>query len=227
MRSLLQRISTFWHAETWLLVSFFLAATLLLTFGLIADEVMGGSTTVLDQTIILLFRSGSDSLSGPIGPPWVREMARDITSLGSVAVLGIVSFVVVRSCSKSVHRKLSLWPRRLFSDHVYDPGRPAGPNDCIPPPSILLRGSGYYAYVYDRRQPRISRCPLSHRRSGWLVRRLGVGSDLLGHHDAPSAQGPDRASARQLNSRPVFVSFRNIQGVPLLDVAAEFCEATP
>jgi undecaprenyl-diphosphatase len=84
----------FWHAETWLLVSVFIVAALLLTFGFIADEVVGGSTTALDQSIILLFRSGSDNLSGPIGPPWVREMARDITSLGSIAVLGIVSFVV-------------------------------------------------------------------------------------------------------------------------------------
>jgi undecaprenyl-diphosphatase len=84
----------FWFAETWLLASVFIVAALLLAFGLIADEVAEGSTAALDQAIILLFRSGSDNLSGPIGPPWVREMARDITSLGSVAVLGIVSFVV-------------------------------------------------------------------------------------------------------------------------------------
>jgi undecaprenyl-diphosphatase len=95
MQNLLQRMSAVWRAETWLLVSVFLVAALLLAFGLIADEVMEGSTTALDRTIILLFRSGSDNLSGPIGPPWVREMARDITALGSVAVLGIVSFVVV------------------------------------------------------------------------------------------------------------------------------------
>jgi undecaprenyl-diphosphatase len=95
MRSLLQRMRRFGHAETWLLVSVFLVATLLLAFGYIADEVMEGSTTTFDHTVILLFRSGSDNLSGPIGPPWVREMARDITSLGSIAVLAIVSFVVV------------------------------------------------------------------------------------------------------------------------------------
>lgn len=95
MRSPLKRLSRFWRAETQLLVAVFIVATLLLTFGLIAAEVMEGSTTALDRTIVLLFRSGSDSLSGPIGPPWVREMARDITSLGSVAVLGIVSLVVV------------------------------------------------------------------------------------------------------------------------------------
>ena len=95
MRGLLKRISTVWHAETWLLVSVFIVAGLLLMFGFIAGEVMEGSTTALDRAIILLFRSGSDNLSGPIGPLWVREMARDITSLGSIAVLGIVSFVVV------------------------------------------------------------------------------------------------------------------------------------
>jgi undecaprenyl-diphosphatase len=95
MRNHLKQMRAFLHAETWLLVSVFIVAALLLVFGFIADEVMEGSTTTLDQTIILLFRSGSDNLSGPIGPPWVREMARDITSLGSVSVLGIVSFVVV------------------------------------------------------------------------------------------------------------------------------------
>jgi undecaprenyl-diphosphatase len=56
---------------------------------------MEGSTAAFDRAIILLFRGGSDNLSGPVGPLWVREMARDVTSLGSVAVLGIVSFVVV------------------------------------------------------------------------------------------------------------------------------------
>jgi undecaprenyl-diphosphatase len=88
-------MSTFWHAETRLLISVFFVTTLLLAFGFIADEVMEGSTTTFDQTVILLFRSGADNLSGPIGPAWVREMARDITSLGSITVLGIVSFVVV------------------------------------------------------------------------------------------------------------------------------------
>jgi undecaprenyl-diphosphatase len=95
MPGFLQRISNVWHAETLLLVSVFATAMLLLVFGVIADEVLAGSTTSLDQAIVLLFRAGTDNLSGPIGPPWVREMARDITSLGSVAVLGIVSSIVV------------------------------------------------------------------------------------------------------------------------------------
>src|SRR6185295_19775469 len=95
MRNLLKQMRAFWHAEIWLLVSVFIVAALLLMFGFMADEVMEGSTTALDRATILLFRSGSDNLSGPIGPPWMREMARDITSLGSISVLGIVSFTIV------------------------------------------------------------------------------------------------------------------------------------
>ena len=93
MQSLLQRMSNIWHAETLVLVAVFVASILLLIFGVIADEVMAGSTTRLDQAIIVLFRGGA--VSGPGGPLWVQEVARDITSLGSVTVLGLLSSIVV------------------------------------------------------------------------------------------------------------------------------------
>jgi len=82
-----------WQAETWLFVSVFTIAGLLLIFGLIANEVMEGSTSAFDRYVIQVFRSSGNS-SDPIGPPWVQEMARDITALGSVAVLAIVLFAV-------------------------------------------------------------------------------------------------------------------------------------
>jgi undecaprenyl-diphosphatase len=93
MQSIWQR-SKPWHAETWLLVSAFVISGLLLSFGFIADEVMEGSTSAFDRYLILAFRSASNP-SDPIGPPWVQEMARDITALGSFAVLGVVLFAVV------------------------------------------------------------------------------------------------------------------------------------
>src|SRR4051794_29510505 len=83
-----------WQSETWLLVSVLPVAGLLLVFGLIADEVMEGSTLAFDRYVILAFRSAGNS-SDPIGPLWVQGMARDITALGSFAVLAIVLFAVV------------------------------------------------------------------------------------------------------------------------------------
>ena len=44
-----------------------------------AEEVIEGDATKFDQTILLFFRSVND-VSDPIGPPWVEEMARDITA---------------------------------------------------------------------------------------------------------------------------------------------------
>jgi undecaprenyl-diphosphatase len=73
----------------------FAIAALVLAFGHIAEEVIEGDATKFDQTILLFFRSFND-LSDPIGPPWVEEMARDITALGSYAVLsGVVCAVII------------------------------------------------------------------------------------------------------------------------------------
>src|SRR6476620_7571603 len=43
-----------------------------------------GFTSNFDRYVMLTFRGGTDTTSDPVGPPWVREMARDVTSLGSV-----------------------------------------------------------------------------------------------------------------------------------------------
>lgn len=73
---------------------FLVVAVLLLAFGLIADEVMEGSTTAFDAPVVLALRNAKD-LSSPIGPAWVQSMARDITALGSVVVLSIILLAVV------------------------------------------------------------------------------------------------------------------------------------
>ncbi len=71
-----------------------LTAGMLLGFGMIAAEVMEGDTGTFDRVVLLALRNPAD-LSDPIGPAWVEEMARDITSLGSVAVLVLVSAAVI------------------------------------------------------------------------------------------------------------------------------------
>lgn len=55
----------------------------------IADEVMDEETTRFDEAVLLALRA-PDDLADPIGPLWFEEAARDITALGSTAVLLIV-----------------------------------------------------------------------------------------------------------------------------------------
>jgi undecaprenyl-diphosphatase len=94
MRFIWERTAALWRAETRLLASVLVIAGLLLAFVLLADEVMEGGSFAFDQKIILAFRQGGDP-SAPLGPPWLPEMMRDITALGSFAVLGIVGAAVV------------------------------------------------------------------------------------------------------------------------------------
>ena len=61
-------------------------------FGLIAlmDDVVEGSTRAFDTAILKVFRS-STNLAEPIGPLWLPDMVRDLTSLGSTAVLTLIT----------------------------------------------------------------------------------------------------------------------------------------
>src|SRR3954453_5583552 len=65
----------------------------LLGFALLADEVKEGDTRSFDHAVMLALRTTSD-LADPIGPPWVEGMARDLTSLGSITVLILLSLAV-------------------------------------------------------------------------------------------------------------------------------------
>jgi undecaprenyl-diphosphatase len=69
-------------------------AVLVFAFGFIAQEVSGGKPLTFDQYVIVAFRNSANP-SVPIGPAWLQEAARDITSLGSTSVLGITTFAVV------------------------------------------------------------------------------------------------------------------------------------
>jgi undecaprenyl-diphosphatase len=59
----------------------------------IADDVFAGETREFDETVMLAFRSDADR-DDPIGEPWVEEMARDVTGLGSTVVLGFLTAAV-------------------------------------------------------------------------------------------------------------------------------------
>jgi undecaprenyl-diphosphatase len=63
-------------------------------FAEVADEVVEGETRSLDRALLLALRSPADR-ADPIGPLWFEEMARDLTALGSMAVLTFVTLAVV------------------------------------------------------------------------------------------------------------------------------------
>jgi undecaprenyl-diphosphatase len=81
------RLDSMWE------ISLFMAVSLLIGFGLLAQQVLDGDTGAFDQAILLAFRSSADP-SSPIGPPWLQEMARDVTALGSFAFLGFITIAV-------------------------------------------------------------------------------------------------------------------------------------
>jgi undecaprenyl-diphosphatase len=56
----------------------------------VADEVREGEIEEFDRQILLLFRNPADP-ADPIGPVWLEEAMRDLTALGSMVVLTIIT----------------------------------------------------------------------------------------------------------------------------------------
>ena len=75
-------------AEIALVAAVLGAGILALSFVVIADAVLEGTTASFDDSLLLALRASGD-VSDPIGPAWLEEMARDLTAPGSSSVLGI------------------------------------------------------------------------------------------------------------------------------------------
>ena len=78
------------NIDAWPLYGFLAAAGLLVAFGHIAEEVIEGDSAAFDRNILLALRIAGDP-SMPIGPIWLQEAARDLTALGSVLVLSLLT----------------------------------------------------------------------------------------------------------------------------------------
>lgn len=76
-----------------LLVALVIAASAIWGFAELADEVLEGDTHAFDERILLALRSASDP-SDPLGPSWVEELMRDLTALGSMGLLTIITLAV-------------------------------------------------------------------------------------------------------------------------------------
>ncbi len=86
-----------WRERSWpelpVLVAIVLIAALSWGFIELADEVLGGDTQHFDQAVIEALRDPNDPRL-PRGPSWLADAARDVTALGSPAVLALTVIVV-------------------------------------------------------------------------------------------------------------------------------------
>ncbi|HEY8577969.1 MAG TPA: phosphatase PAP2 family protein [Devosia sp.] len=85
----IRRVRDFVTGEAPLLAAIALISGLILAFLQIADEALEGEMEAFDNAILMLFRDPSN-IDQVIGPVWLHEMVRDITALGSFALLGLI-----------------------------------------------------------------------------------------------------------------------------------------
>jgi undecaprenyl-diphosphatase len=76
--------------ELALLAAIALAAASLVLFAQLTDEVLEGETHAFDEAVLLALRHSAD-LSDPLGPGWFEDLMRDLTALGSLGVLSLMS----------------------------------------------------------------------------------------------------------------------------------------
>jgi undecaprenyl-diphosphatase len=56
----------------------------------VAEEVAEGETHRIDQALLLAFRNPLDP-TDPLGPPWFEELMRDVTALGGIGILAMLT----------------------------------------------------------------------------------------------------------------------------------------
>lgn len=78
------------RVESRILLVFLAVAGGLLLLGKAASEVIEGDTLGFDRAVLLFLRQTGDPAT-PVGPLWLRQVMVDITALGSLAVLTIIT----------------------------------------------------------------------------------------------------------------------------------------
>lgn len=71
-----------------------LASAALAAFAKLASAVVEGETRSFDEAVLRALRNPAD-LADPIGPRWLETALRDLTSLGSSAVLALITLAVI------------------------------------------------------------------------------------------------------------------------------------
>jgi undecaprenyl-diphosphatase len=75
------------------LAALLVLAVAMLAFIKLADAVVAGTTMPFDEWAVKALRQPDDPAT-PIGPPWLAEVARDITALGGVTLLMLLTLGV-------------------------------------------------------------------------------------------------------------------------------------
>ena len=83
-------------SETEFRVWLFALVAAIVAYGLfeLTGEVLEGETRAFDESILLMLRDTSD-VGMPIGPAWFTKVMTDITALGGVTVLSLITLLVV------------------------------------------------------------------------------------------------------------------------------------
>ncbi len=135
-----------WARKNLRLISLFcLCLVGFFTFSKLVSEVLEGESRTLDTTILMLLRDpkNSDNLWGP---GWFQEMMRDITGLGGIAILTLITiassayFLVIRKRGLALYVLCSVGTGMLFSNLLkmhFDRPRP----DLVPHGSIIYTAS--------------------------------------------------------------------------------------
>ncbi|WP_313807396.1 phosphatase PAP2 family protein [Sphingobium sp.] len=78
------------HAESYVLVMFFLSAAALFIFLSLASEVREGEILAFDRWLLLALRNTADP-AVPVGPSWLRAAMIELTALGGTSVLTLIT----------------------------------------------------------------------------------------------------------------------------------------
>lgn len=89
-----QRAARSGFLESAVLIALLLIAGAIWVFAEVADEVIEGESLAFDEALLRAFRR-PDDLSKPIGPAWLLRIAEDLTALGGVAVISLVTVTTV------------------------------------------------------------------------------------------------------------------------------------
>ncbi|MDT7935324.1 MAG: phosphatase PAP2 family protein [Sphingomonadaceae bacterium] len=88
------RRSPFIRREGRLILSFVAVAIALFLVALLGSEIAEGETSAFDRWALLALRR-PDDLAAPIGPAWLKPAMVDITALGGVTALTLLTLLVI------------------------------------------------------------------------------------------------------------------------------------